>query len=445
MSKKNQIDLIEDITVEELLADGLVENVEVGEVPSKKDDETTKQPVDMAPENEKEVVAEPSMTKAGLVSAMYQHVSKMSTEELKALYSSMTAPKAEEPKGDAAAAAAVPNPAEKPIETPVAEADAEKGEEESDETETEQPKSDEKETEEVPGAEDKKSEDEAEADSEDDDSEDSEEKDEVKEEKDEDESEEDSEDEDEDEEEMKEDVDLLLNAEKSLSEEFKKNAKTLFEQELNKRLEKKTALIEKNFAERLETEVDSIQTKLAEQVSQYMDYAVQSWVEQNQVAIEHGLRTEIAEGFIESLKNVFKESYITVPEGKADLVESYKTEISKLEGQLTQSIEQNMKLTESVNTLTRNQILSEASKDLASTEAVKLISLTESIDFENSETFTQKVEEVKKSYFRKPKLTENVNAETEVLNEDAAPNAGTSPIMDVYSEALSRLIKANKK
>lgn len=442
MSKKNQIDLIEDITVEELLADGLVENVEVGEVPSKKDDETTDKPVDMAPENEKEVVAEPSMTKAGLVSAMYQHVSKMSTEELKALYSSMTAPTAEVPKGDAAAAAAVPNPAEKPIETPVAEAEDDKAEDEAEDevggAEAGAPKSDEaeaeaeddeageKEDDEVKEQADEKSEDEAEADSEDKESEDSE-----------------DEDEKDDEDEMKEDVDLLLSAEKSLSEEFKKNAKTLFEQELNKRLEKKTALIEKNFAERLETEVDSIQTKLAEQVSEYMDYAVQEWAEQNKVAIEQGLRTEIAEGFIESLKNVFKESYITVPEGKADLVESYKTEISKLEGQLTQSIEQNMKLNESVNALTRKQILSEASKDLASTEAVKLISLTESIDFENAETFAQKVEEVKKSYFRKPKLTENVAAETEALNEDNGANTG-SPIMDVYSEALSRLIKASK-
>lgn len=438
MSKKNQIDLIEDITVEELLADGLVENVEVGEVPSKKDDETTDKPVDMAPDGEKETAVEPSMTKAGLVSAMYQHVSKMSTEELKALYSSVTAPTAEVPKGDAAAAAAVPNPAEKPIETPVAEDDdkaegeaetevggAEAGAPKSDEAEAEAEDDEAGEKEdEVKEQADEKSEDEAEADSEDEESED-------------------SEDEKDDEDEMKEDVDLLLSAEKSLSEEFKKNAKTLFEQELNKRLEKKTALIEKNFAERLETEVDSIQTKLAEQVSEYMDYAVQEWAEQNKVAIEQGLRTEIAEGFIESLKNVFKESYITVPEGKADLVESYKTEISKLEGQLTQSIEQNMKLNESVNALTRKQILSEASKDLASTEAVKLISLTESIDFENADTFAQKVEEVKKSYFRKPKLTENVAAETEALNEDAGANTG-SPIMDVYSEALSRLIKASK-
>jgi hypothetical protein len=228
----------------------------------------------------------------------------------------MSTPSAEEPKGDAAAAAAVPNPAETPIETPIVEDEDEENSEKTPESEVEDDKS-----EDDSDDEDEDNTDEVKEESEDDKSEDESEDD-----KDEDE----DEDEDEDDTLTQEEVDLLLNSDKTLSEDFKKNAKVIFKQKLDESLKKKTALLEKNFSDRLESEVSTIQTKLAEQVSEYMDYAIREWVEKNQVAIEHGLRTEIAENFIESLKNVFKENYITVPEGKTDLVESYETEISKL-------------------------------------------------------------------------------------------------------------------
>lgn len=437
MSKQeDQVDLIEDITVEELLQDGLIENVEVSdEEPSKKkseDEKDTEMKTEMTDENTPEKAvdsvkkaeasvdkaeepkvqseenkdevqaavdaapeAEAPKTKAGLISAMYQHMSKMKTEELAALYGDITAPEAEKVSEEQESDSSEGDDKE-------TEKEEEKSEEVKEETETEK---DEEETESEKEEEESESEDEEEKEDE------------------------------EKEEEMKEGVDALLSAQESLSEEFRSEASKLFEETVKAKVAKEIESIEESYQARLNEEVEEIENTLAEKVDSYLNYVVKTWVEENKVGIEKGLRTEIAEGFIEGLKNLFKESYIEVPEGKENQIDSLNNEISKLEEQLTKATESNMELVESVNALQRSQVLAEASADLASTEAIKLTSLTEDIDFEDAESFKQKVLTVKESYFNQGVVKSNT---TEVETSDTEP---VSSIMEAYSHAISRAVK----
>ena len=151
--------------------------------------------------------------------------------------------------------------------------------------------------------------------------------------------------------------------------------------------------------------------------------------------------SEIAENFISALKNVFTESYIEVPQGKENLVDTLNKNVSSLEEQLMKATESNMKLNESVNALKRDQILAEASVGLASTEAVKLNTLTESIDFEDAETFVKKVKSVKESFFRKNVKTSDANEVETVLNE-TTQEIELSPRMAAYSSAITRTLKS---
>ena len=442
-TSKGQVDLIEDITVEELLDDGLVEDVEVSsEEPSKKklddkEDEaavTANKPVAnavpsgapeadavkpaadavaaavsaapvamaphaqgvpeapaLAPEVQKAAdsvnaaiaaapKAEVPQTKAGLINAMYQHMSTMKTEDIANVYSTLTTPQ-ETPK------------AEEPAAPKVAD---EKGEDEKPEAE----KSDSDKGEDDKEEEDKK---------EDDD--------------------------------VKESLEVLMQAETSLSESFRSKASHLFESAVKTKLAEEVSRIEENYRTQLDEETTKIASTLSEKVDSYLNYVVGTWMEENKVAIESGMRTEIAENFISALKNVFTESYIEVPQGKENLVDTLNKNVSSLEEQLMKATESNMKLNESVNALKRDQILAEASVGLASTEAVKLNTLTESIDFEDAETFVKKVKSVKESFFRKNVKTSDANEVETVLNE-TTQEIELSPRMAAYSSAITRTLKS---
>jgi len=454
--KKGQFDLIEDITVEELRKDGLVEEVAVSGESSKKKGETgseatdsvkadakTKGAIDASapaeagkedhvgqgpgkvdePEEQKKAQAatdaasdattqaEPPKTKAGLINAVYQQLVNMKTEEVANVYSTLAnpalPPKAQEPSpmqtGDNSTdkdekKEAAGDPGADEVQYPAAETQPsnmpgqENGEAEK-ETETETDNAGEKE----------------------------------------------DDGEEEDKKETNESLNVLLQAEKSLTEDFRSKASALFESAVKTKVAAEVALIEKNYNTRLNEEVATVTKKLAEKVDSYLNYVVQTWMEENKVAIESGLRTEIAENFIGALKNVFKESYIEVPEGKENLVDTLNKEVAKLEEQLLKTTESNMKLTESVSKLERAQVIAEASKDLASTEAVKLVSLVEDVDFENAEAFAKKVQSIKESYFRKSAVKQSTTqtAVETTIKEDAE----LSPLMAAASAAISRTVK----
>jgi len=456
MSKKikNQFDLIEDITVEELRKDGLVEEVEVsGEEPSKKKSEAgdeatdavkanaeTKAAIDQSaskdagkddhvgegpgkveePGEQKKAqaavdaasnaapTAEPPKTKAGLINAVYQQLVSMKTEDVANVYGTLVnpalPPKAEEPA---------------PLQTGDNSTDKDERKEEAEgDKEPEKLEDPAASNAEAPEAEaDGESEDDAE-----------------------DESEDEKKDDTEEDENVKESLNVLLSAEKSLTEEFRSKASELFEAAVTAKVNTELANIEENYQNQLNEEVATVTKTLAEKVDSYLNYVVQTWMEENKVAIESGLRTEIAENFIGALKNVFKESYIEVPEGKENLVDTLNKEVSKLEEQLLKATEANIKLNESVSKLQRAQVIAEASKDLASTEAVKFNSLVENVEFDTSEAFAKKIQTIKETYFRKlaTKQTPQTAVETS-LNESTED---LSPLMAAASAAISRTVKS---
>lgn len=260
-------------------------------------------------------------------------------------------------------------------------------------------------------------------------------------------------DDDDDEEEMKEtkgkvkesydfeaDLDALVSSDDSLSEGFQEKAATIFEAAVKSKVSAEIDRLEDEYTQNLEEETAGIRNELVEKVDGYLNYVVENWMEENRVAVENGLRTEIAESFMDALKGVFTEHYITVPESKVDMVDDLAEQVQELEGQLTKATEDNIRLSESVSDFRRAEILAEASKDLAVTEAEKLKSLAEDVDFEDADTFARKVSTLKESYFAKP-VTENVEAAEVSMNADSTEEVQLSSIMERYSAALAKSVK----
>ena len=235
------------------------------------------------------------------------------------------------------------------------------------------------------------------------------------------------------------DLDALVASDESLSEGFQEKAATIFEAAVKTKVAGEIDRLEAEYTQHLEEETAGIRDELVEKVDGYLNYVVENWMEENRVAVENGLRTEIAESFMEALKGVFTEHYIDVPESKVDMVDDLAEQVQELEEQLTKSTEDNIRLNESVAEFRRAEILAEASKDLAVTEAEKLKSLAEDVDFEDADTFAKKVATLKESYFAKT-VTENVE-EAEVSMNAEGDDVEVSPIMEKYLTALSKTKK----
>jgi hypothetical protein len=232
-----------------------------------------------------------------------------------------------------------------------------------------------------------------------------------------------------------EDLDALVSEEATLSEGFRAKAEAIFEATLKSKLGAEIDRLEGEYAQNLEEEVGDIQKTIVEKVDNYLNYVVESWMKENEVAVSTGLRTEIAEDFMASLQTVFKEHYIEVPEGKADLIDDMAEQVAELEEQLNKSTEENIKLHETTQTYARAQVIREASSGLADTEAEKLASLVESIDFEDLETFTMKVTTIKESYF-KSDVSETESEVDAVIGNDSAP-VDLSDNMSRYTQAIT--------
>jgi len=259
----------------------------------------------------------------------------------------------------------------------------------------------------------------------------------------------DEEDEEEDEEDMEEtkgkvkesydfqaDLEALVSSD-DLSEEFQGKAATIFEAAVKTKVASEIDRLEAEYTQSLEEETASVKSDLVEKVDGYLNYVVENWMEENRVAIEAGLRTEIAESFMGALKGVFVEHYIDVPESKVDLVDDLADQVVELEEVLNKETEANIRLNESIQTFQRSEIIAESTKDLAATEVEKLKELVEDVDFEDIDTFTKKVATLKESYFAKPVVTN----QEEQLAEDTDDQVELSPIMSKYATALSKSLK----
>ena len=236
-----------------------------------------------------------------------------------------------------------------------------------------------------------------------------------------------------------EDLESLVAEEATLSDGFQAKAGIIFEAALKTKVGAEIERLESEYVANLEEEVSEIKSELVEKVDSYLNYVVSNWMTDNEVAVTNGLRTEIAEDFMASLQSVFKEHYIEVPEGKVDLIDELSGQVAELEESLNKSTEDNIALTESVSNLERAEIVRNASSGLALTEAEKLASLVEDIDFDDAESFEMKVNVVKESYFRS-EAQESVDEAQNLVGTDEAP-ADISDVMARYTSAISKFNK----
>ena len=234
-----------------------------------------------------------------------------------------------------------------------------------------------------------------------------------------------------------EDLDALVDSEATLSEDFKAKTAIIFEAAVNAKLTEELDRLEEAYSNELNEEVEAIKADLVEKVDNYLDYAVTSWMEENQIAIEAGIRTEIAENFMLKLKDLLAESYVDVPEDKVDLVDDLANANAQLEEQLNSAIAKNMELTTEANTYKRYAVLADASRDLADTQAAKLESLTATVDFFDVESFTAKVATIKESYFKPTKTATSV-----IIDEDTETGQ-TEEVNESMANILKQLRKIN--
>ena len=231
------------------------------------------------------------------------------------------------------------------------------------------------------------------------------------------------------------DLNALIADEATLSEEFKDKASVIFEAAIKSKLSEEIDRLEEKYNEELEAEITSTKEELVEKVDSYLNYVVENWMEENKVAIQTGLRTEIAENFMNGMKDLFVESYIEVPESKVDLVDELAETVEELEEKLNDTTGKAIAMAEELEGLQRDAIIREASRDLAETQVEKLKSLVEDIDFEDEETFSKKVATVKESYFTKTQSTESADFDTTDESDDIVEASGS---MAQYLAALKK-------
>ena len=231
---------------------------------------------------------------------------------------------------------------------------------------------------------------------------------------------------------VEEDVNALLGGEE-LSEEFKEKAKTIFEAAINAKVAEIKETLESQYAEKLAEEVEAAKESLAERVDSYLEYVADEWFEENALAIENGLKTEMTESFLTGMKGLFEEHYVTIPEDKYDVLESMVEKLDDMETKLNEQIEKNINLNGRLADATADGILDQVSEGLAVTQKEKLASLSESVEFESEDQYREKLETLKESYFSGKAPV----AKTETLSEgvDVSPESYTDS-MSAYLRTM---------
>ena len=238
------------------------------------------------------------------------------------------------------------------------------------------------------------------------------------------------------------DVEALVDGE-DLSEEFKEKAATIFEAAVKSKTREEIKRIAEEQQAAMAVEIDEYKDTLSEKVDQYLDYVVEEWMKENELAIERGLKGEIAEDFISGLKQLFEDHYIDVPDEKYDVLEAQSEKIAELEEQLNSVMEQNIEMKTANSELVREQIISEAASDLTDTQFEKFKSLTEEIDFKDQDTFREKLDTLKESYF--PKVGSDETYENDDDNYGSAvQDIDTTDAMKSYMSAIGRTEKRIK-
>jgi hypothetical protein len=235
---------------------------------------------------------------------------------------------------------------------------------------------------------------------------------------------------------VKEHVDALIAGEKDLTEEFKAKAATIFEAAIKSKVKEITEELETDYNKKFEQESAKAKSELTEKVDSYLAYVVEEWMKENEIALERGIKGEIAEDFINGLKKLFEDHYIDVPDEKYNVLEDQAGKIEKLEKDLNEQISKNVELNKEVGTKVRDEIKSKVSEDLADTAKEKFAKLAESIEYSNAKDYQKKLETVKESYFGKKNNEAKENLDD--VAADGSVNPDLSNSMAAYSAAISK-------
>ena len=242
---------------------------------------------------------------------------------------------------------------------------------------------------------------------------------------------------------VQEHVEALMSGEGDLSDDFKKKAATVFESAVKSKVRDEVTRLQENYDNELEEATKSVKSELTEKVDTYLNYVVEEWMKENELAVERGLKGEIAEDFIAGLKQLFEDHYVDIPDEKYDVLQAQSDKIAELEEKVNKTLEESINRKKENDKLTRNKVISESTSDLTDTQIEKFKELTEDVDFENEETFKGKVETLKESYFPKEKTetTENIdNVET-----GPAQDIDMTDSMAAYSHAIGKGVKGATK
>jgi len=243
---------------------------------------------------------------------------------------------------------------------------------------------------------------------------------------------------------MTDDIEALV-ADEDLSQEFKTKAKTIFEAAVATKVKERITEVEAQSQKDTDAAVEEIKEDLTEKVDNYLNYVAENWVTENELAIERGLKSELTEDFINGLKKLFEEHYVEVPEDKFDVVEELAGRLDDTEDKLNEEVAQNISLSQDIEELKREKIISEASQELADSEQERLKELTEDVDYEDAEKFQEKVSTLKEAYFKTGKFeavsddTTVASSDTDPLSTDEVQNA--NPGMAGYTAAISKFAK----
>ena len=238
---------------------------------------------------------------------------------------------------------------------------------------------------------------------------------------------------------VKEHVDALLNSDDSLSKEFKEKAATIFETAVKSKIREEIKRLEEEYQEDVRTEIAETRESLTSKVDSYLDYVTSEWMKENELAIERGLKGEIAEDFISGLKQLFEDHYIDVPAEKYDVLEAQADKISKLEKKLEETIQQVVEAKKSEGSLMKESVKAEVSSDLTETEIEKFDSLAQEVEYTDKESYTEKLKTIKENYFPKKALSETAHDEVET---GTAVQADIDGPMGAYISAIGKAVKS---
>jgi len=238
---------------------------------------------------------------------------------------------------------------------------------------------------------------------------------------------------------VEEDINALIAGEE-LSEEFQEKARTIFETAIKSKVSEMKEELKSEYEKSLIEEVATVKEELSSRADSYLEYVAQEWLEENQLAVEHGLKTEMTESFLSGMKGLFEDHYVTIPEDKYDVLNSMVEKLDEMEDKLNEQINKNVALNKRLSESTADVILADVSEGLAVSQKEKLASLAENVEFDSEETYREKLVKLRESYFPANSSTQRNNSET-ISEGTEAPQAAPSGLMESYLQTLGRVSK----